>query len=99
MRFYTAALAVSLLFAASSTAHANWFYPCLPPCCVTYEPCPVVCYRPEWREEQVPCIVDRVTYRREVTPVRVQVMVPRMFDEQVRVSYYLPVPREVIREY
>ena len=59
---------------------------------------PVVCYRPEWRAEQVPCVVQKVNYRREVTQVNVQVMVPRQFDEQVRSSYYVPVPREVERD-
>ena len=98
MRCTTAVLALGLLLTTNASAFADWFSPCFPPCCVTYELRPVVCYRPEWREEQVPCVVERVNYRREATPVRVQVMVPRMFDEQVRTACYVPTPREVERE-
>lgn len=72
---------------------------CPPVCCVTYEWRPVVCYRPEWQAEKVPCMVQRVNYRREVTPVKVQCWAPKWVDEPVRVSYYTPVPREVEREY
>jgi hypothetical protein len=92
MRAFFVAL-FGLLIAASS-AQAQWCFPC----CVSYEPVPVVCYRPEWRAQQVPCVVELVNYRREVTLVRVQVMVPRMFDEQVRTSHYVPTPREVERD-
>jgi hypothetical protein len=59
---------------------------------------PVICYRPEWREEKVPCVVQRVSYRKEVTPVKTQVWTLREFEERVRTSYYVPVPREVERE-
>ena len=60
--------------------------------------CPVVCYRTEWREEKVPCVVQKVSYRQEVVPVKTCVWVPQEFDQQVRRSYYVPVPREVERE-
>jgi hypothetical protein len=66
--------------------------------CVAYEMRPVICYRPEWREEKVPCVVERVNWRSEVTRVNVNVPVLREFDERVRTSYYVPVPREVERE-
>jgi hypothetical protein len=39
-----------------------------------------------------------VSYRREVTPVKVQDWKLQAFDERVRVAYYVPVPREVVRE-
>jgi hypothetical protein len=58
----------------------------------------VVCHRPEWREEKVPCVVRTVHWRREVTPVKTQVMVPKLVDQVVRTAYYTPVPREVERE-
>ena len=65
---------------------------------MTYEWRPVMAYRAEWREEKVPTVVQRVSYRKEVTPVKTQVYVARAFDEVVRTSYYVPVPREVERE-
>ena len=63
-----------------------------------YEIRQVVCYRPEWREEKVPCVVHRVDYRKEVTRVKTQVWVPKQFDEKVRIAYYVPVPKEVERD-
>jgi len=59
---------------------------------------PVICYRPEWREQQVPVMVQCVRYRQEVTPVRVPVLVPQEFDVQVRRVCYTPVPRAVDRD-
>ncbi len=94
---WMAAIALLISAAFASDANAYWYIGCPPTCCWTYEWQPVVCYRPQWQEERVPCVVEHVTYRREVTPVKTQIMVPRMFDEQVRRSYYVPVPREVER--
>lgn len=93
-------VAFALVAAAltQSQAQAFCFPVCPPPCCLTYTWQPVTSYRPEWREEKVPIVVQRCSYRKEVTPVKVQVWVPRWVDEQVRTSYYVPVPREVVRE-
>jgi hypothetical protein len=68
------------------------------PVCVTYQMCPVTCYRAEWRAEKVPIVVPRVTYRKEVTPVEVMVWVPKAFDEKVQRTYYTPVPKVVERD-
>lgn len=94
---------IRLLFAAVLigvvTAPASaccWFTP--PTCCVSYEIRPILCYRTEWREERVPCVVQRVSYRREVSQVEVQRWVAQPVEQQVRRSYYVPVPREVERE-
>lgn len=97
MKKLLAACMVLVLWSAGSSAHAFCYLPCMPVCCVQYEMRPVVCYRPEWRAEQVPCVVERVNYRAEVSRVNVRVMAPRMFDEQVRTSCYVPTPRVVER--
>lgn len=67
-------------------------------CCVAFEMRRVVCYRAEWREEKVQVEVQRVNYRREVTQVRVQCWVPRETEENVRRTYFTPVPRVVERD-
>ena len=98
---YSIGLCVAFLFAAPVPAFAQWCYigPALCPLpCVTYQMCPVVCYRAEWREEQVPCVVQRVSYRQQVTPVNTQVWVPQAYDAQVRRVSYTPVPRAVDRD-
>lgn len=93
-----ACLALLTWAIAASSGQAFCGPICAPMCCLTYEMQKVVCYRPDWREEKVPCVVQQVNYRCEVTPVKVQVMVPRMFDQQVRTACYVPTPREVERD-
>ena len=45
-------------------AQASYFGPpCYPAPCVTYEMRPVIYYRAEWREEKVPCVVQKVSYQ------------------------------------
>jgi hypothetical protein len=98
MRFALAAC-VALLLAGPTPAFAQWCYigpACVP--CVTYELRPVICYRTEWREEKVPCVVQKVSYRQEVIAVKTSVWVPQEFDQQVRRTCYLPVPRVVERD-
>ncbi|MSQ95102.1 MAG: hypothetical protein EXR98_11180 [Gemmataceae bacterium] len=94
------AMGVAFLFLDVSDASAQviGWAPCPMPCYIAYEMRPVVCYRPEWREEKVPCVVQRVSYRKEVTPLKTQVWTLKQFDEWVRTSYYVPLPREVERE-
>jgi hypothetical protein len=58
----------------------------------------VIGYRAEWREEKVPIIVQRVNYRKEVTPVKTFVWTLQEFDEKVQRIYYTPVPRVVERD-
>ncbi|MBI2804423.1 MAG: hypothetical protein HYX68_05490 [Planctomycetes bacterium] len=93
-------LVLRFAFAAltASSVHGGW-YPAFPmPDCVTFEARQVVSYRPEWREERIPCVVPSVSYRKVVTPVATWVWKLKQFDERVRTSYYTPVPREVERE-
>jgi hypothetical protein len=81
-----------------SISRAQVFDPCCPiPFVVAYEMRTVTCYRPEWREEKVPCVVQRVSYRRDVVQVPCSTWVPQWSDQQVRTSYYVPVPKVVER--
>ena len=83
---------------ARAQCYAPWAcYYCQPVCCVTYQYQTVTSYRPEWRAEKVPCVVQRVSYRQEITKVPVTVYVPTMFDEKVRTSFYVPIPTIVER--
>src|SRR6266700_3375119 len=98
MKFAIVACFGLLLWGLSSAA-AQAFDPCCPiPYMVAYEMRPVICYRPEWREEKVPCVVQRVSYRRDVVQVPCSTWVPQWSDQQVRTSYYVPVPKIVERE-
>ena len=94
LRFAIAAIAIAVMTTESSAC--CWFMP--PACCISYEMRPVICYRPEWRDERVPCVVQRVSYRREVSQVQVQRWVAEPVERQVRLSYFVPVPREVERD-
>ena len=99
MKFAFAACAAVLLIGPANVSAQGFYYaPCPIPCCFTYELQPVTCYRTEWRAEKVPCVVQRVSYRQEVTPVKTQVWVAKEFDQTVRTSYYVPTPREVERD-
>jgi hypothetical protein len=99
MRF-AIAVCCAAFFSGLTGGRAQAFYyaPCPIPCCLSYELQPVVCYRSEWRAEKVPCVVQRVSYRQEVTPVKTQVWAPQEFEQKVRTSYYVPLPREVERD-
>lgn len=100
MRIILAIGAAMLLWGSTiGPAHAQgcgpWAYCCPPVCCVTYQYQTVTSCRPEWRAEQVPCVVQKVSYRQETTKVNVTVYVPKMFDQQVRTSFYVAVPKVV----
>jgi hypothetical protein len=97
-------LALLVLGLASSGANAYWpvYYPpgdcCAPTCCVSYQTCVVTTYRPEWREEKVPIVVQKVNYRQEVVKVKVIVGVPQEFAQKVTSCYYVPVPKVVVQD-
>ncbi|HZZ82484.1 MAG TPA: hypothetical protein VFE62_28555 [Gemmataceae bacterium] len=92
-------LCVPLLLLSPVSAFAQCYIgPFCPVPCITYEWRPVVCYRPEWREEKVPCVVQRVSYRQVVTPVNTKVCVPQEYQASVRRVCYTPVPRQVERD-
>ena len=80
---------------------AQAWYPGCPAYTVSYQPCVVTTYRPEWREEKVNVTVDHWTSRIVVDKVNVKSWVPRWEDEkQVHVSYrYDPkvVQQDVVR--
>ena len=94
MRFGWLACLAWLVVPAVSQAQCCWYVPV----CVTYEVRPVVSYRPEWREEKVPIVIQKVNYRKEVTPVKTSIWTLKEFDEQVQRTYYTPVPRVVERD-
>jgi hypothetical protein len=98
MRSALVACTIFLLWGLSSSS-AQAYYPgfCVP-YMVAYEMRPVICYRTEWREEKVPCVTYTVNYRKEVKQVPTTVWVPKMFNENVRTSYYVPVPKVVERQ-
>jgi hypothetical protein len=96
----TIGLAILLWGSVNGPAHAFgcvpcFYYFCPPVCCVTYQYQTTTSYRPEWRAEQVPCVVQKVSYRQETTKVPVTVYVPKMFDEKVKISYYEATPKIV----
>ncbi len=87
----------SIVGPAQAFGCGPWIYYCPPTCWVTYQYQTVMSYRPEWRAEKVPCVVQKVSYRQETTKVPVTVYVPKMFDEKVRTSFYVPTPKIVER--
>ncbi len=100
MRFSLAACIVFMI-AGPTPAFAQWCYigpPCCPGPCITYEMRPVTCYRTEWRTELVPCVVQKVSYHQEVIPVKTSVLVPQEYEQKVRRSHYVPMPRVVERD-
>jgi hypothetical protein len=57
----------------------------------------VTCYRPEWREREVPCVINRVIPHEEVVPVKRMRMVPEWRDVKQTITVMQPVPREVVQ--
>lgn len=98
----TFGLALTLLCLGLTGSAADAY--CGPPICcppIGYWACQpqvVTAYRAEWKEEKVPCVVHRVSYRQETDKVKVQVCVPKLFDQTVRTSYYVPIPKVVERD-
>ena len=84
----------------------NCCAPCCTPCCspcttccapVQYVDKTVTCYRPEWKERDVSCTVNRIVPREEVVPVSRTVMVPEWKDVKSTVTVMKQVPREVVQ--
>ena len=96
MRFVIG-ICLAMLTWTLAGVRADAFDGCFLPICQAFETRVVVCYRPEWRAEKVPCVVQKVSYRAETTNVRVTVMAPKMFEERVRTCYYVPTPKVVER--
>jgi hypothetical protein len=65
---------------------------------VSYRTETVTCYRTEWREQQVPIQVQRVSCRTEVDKVPITVQVPQYFDQTVKTYYTVRVPRVIVRD-
>src|SRR5689334_2265279 len=80
-------------------ADAWWWDGCAPcPWMITYQPVVVTRYYPQWQPRRVPCVVPRVTYREQVTPVAT-VSFRTEWEQQTRkVVYYIPEPRVVERD-
>ncbi len=79
--------------------------PCAPSCAAPCAPAApafvekvVTCYRPEWREKEVTCTVNRVVPRQVVEQHQCTVMVPVWKEEVRTVTSYTSVPRQVERE-
>lgn len=95
------AACVAMLLAVPTSAFGQWCAigpTCCPLPCITYQWQPVICYKTEWREEKAPCVVQKVSYRQEIVPVKTCVMVPQEYVQPVKYAYCVPVPREVVRE-
>jgi hypothetical protein len=58
----------------------------------------VTCYKPEWKEREVKCTVNRMVTRTEVVPVKCNIMVPVWTDQKQTQVFYKRVPKEVERE-
>jgi hypothetical protein len=65
---------------------------------VAYETRVVTCYRTEWKEEKIPIVVERVSYKPETIKVKVTEYVPATFDQMVRTSYYVAIPKVIERD-
>jgi hypothetical protein len=98
MRFPLVACVALLFVQAPASAQWCYFGPVCAPPCVPYELRPVVTYQAQWREEKVPCVLQKVSYQPQVNRVKVTTWALQEYNQQVRRSYYTPVPREVQRD-
>jgi hypothetical protein len=57
----------------------------------------VTCYRPEWKEEKVKCVVNKMYCRAVEETVKCTVMVPKWVDVKETCVYLVPVPKTVDR--
>jgi hypothetical protein len=73
---------------------------CPPPCPpkITYVEKVVTCLRPEWKEERVKCVVNKMYCRVQENTVKCTVMVPKWVEVTDKCVYMVPVPKTVERE-
>jgi hypothetical protein len=73
---------------------------CTPPCPTTlvWEERVVTCYKPEWREEKVKCVVNRVHYKAVDVPMQCTIMVAKWDNVKEHRTFYTPVPKTVEEE-
>ena len=70
-------------------------------CCqpsVTYVDKVVTCYKPEWKERDVTCTVNRMVSKVVVTPVTQNICVPVWTEQKQMQTCYTQVPRQVEKE-
>lgn len=87
------------LTATSADAFYGYGWPCAPMGYWSYTTQVVTCYKSQWTEVKVPIMIQKVSYKQEVDKIKVQVPVPKFFDQKVSTSFYVPVPKVVEREY
>src|SRR5438552_4078110 len=58
----------------------------------------VTCLKPEWKEREVSCVVNRLVTREEVSTHKCTVMVPEFKEEKRKVLCSRLVPKEIERE-
>jgi hypothetical protein len=99
------AIGLTLAVAAVSTSQAQAFgcrrnccIPCCTPCCVTYCDKVVTCYKPEWRERQVQCVVHKMVPKEVVTKHVCNVLVPVVVEQQRTCTVLTKVARTVEKE-
>jgi hypothetical protein len=71
--------------------------PCCKPC-VTYVDKVVTCCKPEWKERDVTCTINRIVPKVVVTPVKQTICVPVWSEQKKMVTCYNQVPRQVEKE-
>jgi len=92
---------LGMLAANASAFGHRCCWDCAPPCpppTVTYVDKVVTCYRPQWKEEKVKCVVNKMYCRVEEETVKRTVMVPKWIDVKQTCTYLVPVPKTVERE-
>ncbi len=99
-------LALAAVLSVASPAQAfGWRKKCCPepccpppPMCVTYVDKVVTCYKPEWRTQDVACVVNQMVPREVITKHTCTVMVPVMTVQKRVCTVNTLVPRVVERE-
>lgn len=96
-----AVLGVALAAAPSQACHKGGCATCAPACapCVTYQvnyvEKTVTCMKPEWREKDITCTVNRCIPREVVEERKVCVLVPETRQEKRTITVCRQVPREI----
>jgi hypothetical protein len=71
---------------------------CCAPYQVTYVDKTITCYKPEWKERDVTCTINRLVTRTETVPVTCTVMVPVWHEEKRECITYTKVCKTIEKE-
>lgn len=105
-KWLVAVVAVAFVLTLADPASAFFFKkkknccppPCCDPCCVTYVDKVVTCYKPQWHEEKVECIVNKLVCKEIVEKVKCNVLVPVWTEEKRKCCHYVSEPVDVIQD-